>query len=133
MLKLGKRPLLLEAATSAINNLAACHKILTLFEWEGTERRNLEHAMGGFNLGEAEDLEVESFDAGKCDAPKCNAPKCNAPGKRFDTRGATNAPNYDALQENSDTPKYHALLVRSRMEGKAFKHTINGFDLGESK
>ena len=62
--------------------------------------------MRGFDLGKPEDLEVESFDA----------PKCNAPEESSDTRGEIKAPNHDTLEENPDTPKYHAPLVRSRME-----------------
>ena len=32
-----------------------------------------------------------------------------------------------------DTLKYHALLVRSRIEGEVFEQTKNSFDIGESK
>ena len=52
MLESGKRSLLLEAATSALNKYDKA-----LLEWAGTERGNLKHATGGFNLGKPEDFE----------------------------------------------------------------------------
>ena len=92
MLESGKRSLLLEATTSALNDLAECHGILakengkdsekyaeapheydkTLLEWAGTERGNLEHAMGVFKLGEPEDLEVETLAREGGETPKCD-------------------------------------------------------------
>ena len=86
----GKRPLLLEVTTNALNDPAEHHKILALLEWAGAERGNLEHAMGSFDLGEPEDPR-EQEETGTSEAL----------GK-----------NCEALEENSDTPKYHA---RSRM------------------
>ena len=68
----GKRPLPLEAATNALNNLAEYHEILALLEWAGTERGNLEHAMGVFKLGEPEDLEVETLAREGGETPKCD-------------------------------------------------------------
>ena len=57
-----------------------------------------------------------------CPCGVANTTELEEPAREQEETGTSKAPvkNYDSLEESSDTTKYHALLVRSRMDGEVF-------------